>query len=133
MRDKITVYGLLSKIYNNCPNMPKRINCCGYEYEWDDGYQDYLRTDDEKGLLLSFLDNHNDNLYCFLQDEVEIIEEKEIEKLTLNGELIGYGSMEEWLDFQLNGNEKKICSAIEHLGITINNLIDEINKLKENK
>lgn len=125
MRDKITVYGLLSKIYNNCPNMPKRINCCGYEYEWDDGYQDYLRTDDEKGLLLSFLDNHNDNLYCFLQDEVEIIEEKEIE--ILNNFTISVGRVD---DSNIEEYIKKLFEQQCEMYYKINEII---NKLKKNK
>lgn len=112
MRDKITVYGLLSKIYNNCPNMPKRINCCGYEYEWDSDYRDYLRTDDEKDLLLSFLDNHNYNLYCFLKDTVDIIEEdKKLEKLNYE-ELVGVNLSE------------AVCNKI-------NELIDIVNNLKQ--
>lgn len=126
MRDKITVYGLLSKIYNNCPNMPKRINCCGYEYEWDDGYQDYLRTDDEKGLLLSFLDNHNDNLYYFLNDTVDIIKEnKEIEKL--DDFIISVGRVDD------SNIEEYIQKLFEQQCEMFNKINEIINKLKKNK
>lgn len=126
MRDKITVYGLLGKIYNNCPNMPKRINCCGCEYEWDDGYQDYLRTDDDKGLLLSFLDNHNDNLYCFLNDTVDIIKEnKEIEKL--DDFTISVGRVDD------SNIEEYIQKLFEQQCEMFNKINEIINKLKKNK
>ena len=120
----IDLYNLLAnKKYDELPKKIKVRNII-YDFHKD---EDFINYEPKNGdwLLNQFL--------WKLNEEIEIIEEKEIEKLTLNGELIGYGSMEEWLDFQLNGNEKKICSAIEYLGIKINNLIDEINKLKENK
>lgn len=120
----IDLYNLLAnKKYDELPRKIKVRNII-YDFHKDEDFINYKPKNGD-WLLNQFL--------WKLNEEIEIIEEKEIEKLTLNGELIGYGSMEEWLDFQLNGNEKKICSAIEGLGITINNLIDEINKLKENK
>lgn len=62
----------------------------------------------------------------------EIVEEeKEIEKLTLKGKEIGYGVMSEWLDFTPNNNEQKICSAIESIGIKVNELVREVKKLKK--
>jgi hypothetical protein len=126
MRDKITVYGLLSKIYNSNTDMPKKINCCGYEYEWDDGYQDYLRTDDEKGLLLSFLDNHNDNLYYFLNDTVDIIKEnKEIEKL--DHFTISVGRVDD------SNIEEYIQKLFEQQCEMFNKINEIINKLKKNK
>lgn len=81
MRDKITVYGLLSKIYNGNTDMPKKICFCGYDYEWDNDFKDYLRNDDEKGYRISFLENHDDNLMAFLQDTVDIIQDNKIEKI----------------------------------------------------
>ena len=120
----IDLYNLLAnKKYDELPRKIKVRNII-YDFHKDEDFINYKPKNGD-WLLNQFL--------WKLNEEIEIIEEKEIEKLTLNGELIGYGSMEEWLDFQLNGNEKKICSAIEHLGITINELIDKINKLKENK
>ena len=120
----IDLYNLLAnKKYDELPRKIKVRNII-YDFHKDEDFINYKPKNGD-WLLNQFL--------WKLNEEIEIIEEKEIEKLTLNGELIGYGSMEEWLVFQLNGNEKKICSAIEYLGITINNLIDEINQLKENK
>ena len=120
----IDLYNLLAnKKYDELPRKIKVRNII-YDFHKDEDFINYKPKNGD-WLLNQFL--------WKLNEEIEIIEEKEIEKLTLNGELIGYGSMEEWLVFQLNGNEKKICSAIEYLGITINNLIDEVNKLKENK
>lgn len=40
-----------------------------------------------------------------------------------------FGSMEEWLDFPLTDNERKICSAIENIGINQNRIIKVANYL----
>ena len=131
MRDKMTVYGLLGKIYNSNTDMPKKINCCGHNYEWDDDYQDYLITDGEKGLLLSFLDNHNDNLHDFLNDTIDIIEEdKKIKKLRL------YYSVPNTTEEYNADVFETLCNIIKNQRNQedkINELIDKINKLKENK
>lgn len=131
MRDKMTVYGLLGKIYNSNTDMPKKINCCGHNYEWDDDYQDYLITDSEKGLLLSFLDNHNDNLHDFLNDTIDIIEEdKKIKKLRL------YYSVPNTTEEYNADVFETLCNIIKNQRNQedkINELIDKINKLKENK
>ena len=80
MRDKITVYGLLSKIYNGNTDMPKKINCCGTIYEWDEEDEDYVYKNDKLGTISSFLETHNDNLKTFLQDTVDIIQDNKIKK-----------------------------------------------------
>lgn len=114
MNKKIKIYELLEMINNLQRPMPKKINCCGYEYEWDSDFQDYLRTDHKQGLTFSFLENHDDNLYCFLNDEVEILddEDMEIEELKFTGD--GY---------------------VDYTNVIpkINQLVREINKLKKDK
>ena len=127
---QITVYGLLSKIYNyngNIP-MPKRINCCGYEYKWDNGFQDYIRTDEKNKLSMSFLENHSDNLQYFLQDTVDILDD-EIEniKTYYNEELEEYTA-----ETTSNGVEYRVVYGGD-LGQMIfdklNELIDKVNEM----
>ena len=112
MNKKIKICELLEMINNLQRPMPKKIKCCGYEYEWDSDFQDYLRTDHKQGLTFSFLENHDDNLYCFLNDEVEILddEDMEIEELKFTGD--GY---------------------VDYTNVIpkINQLVREINKLKK--
>lgn len=87
------------------------------KFEFDNCYM-YLKT--------IIHESNND-----LNKKIEIIEEdKEIKELSLNGKIIDYGSMSKWLDFASN-NEQKICSAIDVIGIKINELIREVNKLKK--
>ena len=119
MRDKITVYGLLSKIYNSNTDMPKKINCCGYDYEWDDDYQDYLIADNEQGLLLSFLDNHNDNLYDFLNDTVDIIKEE-----NFTGTKGYYKGKEIWC-MEYSDDEDKYKNSLRFLKDTLDQLLEE--------
>lgn len=55
-------------------------------------------------------------------EEVEDKEYEDIEELTINGKEISYGAMNEWLCMATN-NEKKICSGIEGMAMTVNALI----------
>ena len=69
-----------------------------------------------------------------LDKEVEIIEDKEIEKITVEGKEIKTGAMSEWLGFgDLSEKEKKICSGIEVNAMMINKLIEAVNELKKGK
>lgn len=58
---------------------------------------------------------------------VEIIEEKEIEKIRMNGNCFFSESIEAWI------NKEKSSAYCEFLSNKINELIDEINKLKKEK
>lgn len=115
---QITVYGLLSKIYNyngNTP-MPKKICFCGYDYYWDEDFNDYIRKDDKNELAMSFLENHADNLQYFLQDTVDILDD-EIEKLNLDKDELLKNVIITAQDYVIEGK--------------INEIIDVINEMKK--
>lgn len=75
----------------------------------------------------------------WLNREITIVEDEfiDIEEITLNGEKLGYGGLSEWLGSKQTDNEVKLCSSIECLGVTLNDLIKNqkkiIQALKENK
>lgn len=102
--NKIRIIDLLNKIANN-EETPNKIRFNGEYYIYNTTYDDY------KSPSTWLLKNNNDNLNCFLNDEVEIIEEeKELEKFDTNK-----------------------FHDIDELVYKINELIDEINKLKSGK
>lgn len=160
---QITVYGLLSKIYNYNGNisMPKKICFCGYDYYWDEDFNDYIRKDDKNKLAMSFLENHADNLQYFLQDTVDILDDEK--KMTpTDFENLGYalGSIQKYINKGYNKaiEEKKIleklkieqdtsnsnyyirneygtkCALTKHskmIADKLNELIDVINEMKK--
>ena len=121
MRDRITIYGLLGKIYNENTDMPKKIMFCGYEYEWNNDFQDYLRNIDENGLRVTFMENHNDNLLNFLQDTVEIVKEDNKEFTGTKGY---YKGKEVW-SFNYSNEEDKYKTSLKSLKDTIEQLLEE--------
>lgn len=125
MNNAITVYELLGLIKDG--KAPKKIIYDNKKYFIE--VHDYS-LNGEKVFWL-FEDN---NIIEIMTKKVEILEEDKpiIEKITLKGEDIRFGIMSEWLDFNPNENEQKICSAIESIGITLNKIIDYINR-KEDK
>lgn len=104
------VIDLLNKIANG-EEVPKKIKINGDTLDLENGKELYYRFQDKSSTL------------CFdwyietkrLNDEIEIIEDKKIEKCK---------NYEEF---------ESIDDYIEHLRIKINELIDEVNKLKEVK
>lgn len=117
---KIKIIDLFNKIANNV-KVPKKIKFRGETYYYSkpdkfyycDGYSIYRE--------LSFITNS-------LNAEVEIIEEeKEIEKIRMNGNCFFSESIEAWI------NKEKSSAYCEFLSNKINELVDEINKLKQCK
>lgn len=110
---KITIYELLGLVKDG--KAPKKIllNGIAFEYQGDD----YLYKDEDKKEHWLFSTSYTDKyiwLENFLKAEVEIIEEdKKIEKCK---------HYEDFLE---------IDDYIEHLKNKIDELIDEINNLKE--
>ena len=113
---KIKIIDLLNKIANN-EEVPKKIKWGDYELEWEElGYHDY-----------KFLDTGNHLLFqgfatSVLNDEVEILEEtKKIEKIARcdSIKMTHYGEL-----YKPTENQ-------EILRIKVNELIDEINNLKD--
>ena len=118
------IIDLLNKIENG-EEVPKKILLNGiiFEYQGDD----YLYKDEDKKEHWLFSVSYTDKymwLKDFLNDEVEIIKEpKKIEKW-------GEGALEE----MENCNDYKIEDLQKYIRIlaeTQNELIDEINNLKE--
>lgn len=104
---KIKVIDLLNKLANG-EEMPNKIAYNGAILEYEEKYQDYFNYYGKYLFEYKFA-------YCndFLSDEVEIIEEpKKIKKI----------------DFGTLNTQKEKNRAMKD---TINELIDEINNLKE--
>ena len=110
---KITMYELLGLVKDG--EAPKKILYNDIELEYDEDTRDYYFYYDKYLFEYKFA-------YCvnFLNDEAEIIEEdKKIEKL--NDKLGLFG----------DGNTQKIINELNYTRTIINELIDEINNLKE--
>lgn len=115
---KITVYELLGLVKDG--KAPKKIkfNYSIYEYKWSNAYQEKCYVNGDNYRLWENL-----NLNSDLNDEVEIIEEpKKIEKITVREKTLGFPNGE-WTARNMD----------KAFAIKINELIDEINDLKENK
>lgn len=114
---KITIYELLGSVKDG--KAPKKIKYKNNIYEYDGETQNYCSP---INMIWDFL--IKEDIVALLDDEVEIIEEpKKIEKIDLDGYYDDNSYCEcksEW------------CSSEDVLVVKINELIDEINNLKEN-
>ena len=119
---KIDIYTLLGLVKDG--KAPKKINFCGNIYEWEDDW--YLTKEKNyKVCLGGKKEDHNILINAFNED-VEIIEEpKKIEKISWREK--------ESLAGELTANEKQniLARRTEKLKSSLNELIDEINNLKE--
>ena len=123
---KIKIINLLNKIANG-EEVPKKIKYNMY----DEGYNIFTYCEEDKEYVndYDFLSVRNHHL----NDKVEIIEDAQhgennkIKKVTLLGEVVGLGSMIGWLENSTE-NETKLCSAIEAIGIKLNEIIDKVNE-----
>ena len=117
---KITIYELLGLVKDG--KAPKKILLNGivFEYQGDD----YLYKDEDKKEHWLFSVSYTDKymwLENFLKAEIEIIEEpKKIEKITVREKTLGFPNGE-WTARNMD----------KAFAIKINELIDEINNLKE--
>ena len=115
---KIKIIDLLNKIANN-EELPKKIKWQGQIYEYSNFDRFYYQN--SWSMYRDFYKEGN----C-LNDEVEILEEtKKIEKW-------GEGALEE-MEKCTNYTLEDLQKYIRILAETQNELIDEINNLKENK
>ena len=119
---KIKIIDLLNKIASG-KEVPKEIVYKGIKYEYVDKWEQYVVSDNQLVVveqpLLETISRAN---YSCLNDEIEIIEEKKkIEKIARcdSIKMTHYGEL-----YKPTENE-------EILRIKINELIDEINSLKE--
>ena len=122
---KITIYELAGLI-KDC-KAPKNIKYDGQTWELDYPTGDYFMNGDLRIWLFQEY-THQRSLSGFLNDEVEIIEEpKKIEKIEMYQDEEGH--------YFLNKQYRKVyvnCDEIDFMVEKFNELIDEINNLKEN-
>lgn len=120
---KITMYELLGLVKDG--KAPKKIkfNYSIYEYKWSNAYQEKCYVNGNNYRLWENL-----NLNSNLNDEVEIIEEpKKIEKLNtniINANRYDYDKSKEMAISNITADFLSISKVV-------NELIDEINNLKE--
>lgn len=110
------IIDLLVKISQG-EKMPKKIKYEGFVWEYDKVAKDYYRNDIDEEYIYLFQDLFKKETGLFINNEVEIIEEdKKIIRL----------------EFEEGNIEDKLFLAryITHNRAKINELIDEVNKLK---
>ena len=128
---KIKIIDLLN-MKSSCKKMPSKI--CYDKRLWlltDDGI-DYGLEDkiDEIWLFQDYIPNNFD-LLCALNDEVEIIEEeKEIEKIDISENTT---NRNERYIRKCDNEFLNLSQANYYLAQKINELVDEVNKLKKEK
>ena len=116
MNNTISVYELLGLIKDG--KAPKKIKFDDTEYKYGNGY--YYRIDNEMPKIFT----NEYNIFLCLNDKVEILEEDKpiIEKLGKK--------------FTLEGNTSELTKSDWQFSVIsqkINELVDEINKLKKEK
>lgn len=119
---KIDIYTLLGLVKDG--KAPKKIKYKNNIYEYDGETQNYCSP---INMIWDFLIGKD--IVALLDDEVEIIEyPKKIEKIEIYEDLDGH--------YFLNNRDKKIyigCDEIDFMVDKFNELIDEINNIKDNK
>ena len=118
---KITIYELIGLVKDG--KAPKKIkfNYSIYEYKWSNAYQEKCYVNGNNYRLWENL-----NLNSNLNDEVEIIvEPKKIKNIKSNGDEFNSDYIDTWI------SKNKTDAYCEFLMNKINELIDEINNLKE--
>ena len=121
---EITMYELLGLVKDD--KAPKKISYNNIELEYDKDAKDYYSYYGKYLFEYKFAD-----CVDFLEDEVEIIEEpKKIEKLypVRGSDLADLTSKNVALK---NNPLIELCKALKNINNKINELIDEINNLKE--
>lgn len=102
---------------------PKKIKYKNHIWYYDKMTQDYCRNDTDGLYVYLFQNLFQSETDIFINDEIEIIEEpKKIEKITIREKTLGFPNGE-WVPRNMD----------KAFAIKINELIDEINKMKEGK
>ena len=116
------VIDLLVKISKG-EEVPKKIKFNEEIYKFNEIDDDY------EGLYGGdwLLHNHNDNLKCFLNDEVEVIQEKEIEHYDMFDFFTGYkfGGTDKTLLEHLEKNFSNINQELDYLIKAVNDMRDK--------
>lgn len=117
---KIKVIDLLNKIANG-EEVPKKIKCDGVALIYDEEIKDYWCYCDKYLFEYKFAECND-----FLNDYVEIIEEpKKIEKISWREKESLAGN------FTTSEKQEILARRTKKLKSSLNELIDEINNLKE--
>lgn len=122
------IIDLLVKISQG-EKMPKKIKYEGYVWEYDKGAKDYYRNDIDEEYIYLFQELFKKETGFFINNEVEIIEEnKKIEKIKILIDDIN-------TEYVANDKGEKLSYSKSDLMFAdrINELIDEVNKLKGEK
>ena len=126
---KIKISDLVNKVINR-EEMPKEVLFDGNIYKWCNDIGDYRRNGRGSCLMIRDIFNNFDrygSFYNMLFEDVEIIEEpKKIEKILISMDDNG-------MPFVGNSQYKRLSYSETDLMMAtkINELIDEINNLKE--
>lgn len=116
---KITIYELLGLVKDG--KAPKKIIYNNIELEYSEENEDYFRYYGQYLFKFKF-----SNCLTFLNDEVKIIEEpKKIEKISWREKESLAG------EFSTSEKQNILARRTEKLKSSLNELIDEINNLKE--
>ena len=125
---KIKISDLVNKVINR-EEMPKEVLFDGNIYKWCNDIGDYRKDGWGSCLMIKDIFNKFDrygSFYNMLFEDVEIIEEdKKIEKIKSNGDEFYSDYIGTWI------SKNKTDAYCEFLMNKINELIDEINNLKE--
>lgn len=122
------IIDLLVKISQG-ERMPKKIKYESYVWEYDKVAKDYYRNDIDEEYIYLFQDLFKKETGFFINNEVEIIEEnKKIEKIKILIDDIN-------TEYVANDKGEKLSYSKSDLMFAdrINELIDEVNKLKGEK
>ena len=115
MRNKITVYGLLGKIYNENKDIPKKIEYDYIIWKYNNDVGDYYSERNQR----FFGENFNEmEAKVFLQSEVEIIQDNKIEKIIKLNNVSNSSDLIALSQMQWENNnilERKIKEIIEVL------------------
>lgn len=121
---KIRIIDLLNKIANG--EVDTEVKTKYYSFDWEEN--DFLLS-----VYNSFGVRNNNDVVKFLNDYVEIIEEpKKIEKL----EPVRGSDLSDLTDKNMilrNNALVELCKTLNNINNKVNELIDEINNLKEKK
>ena len=130
---KIKISDLVNKVINR-EEMPKKVLFDGNIYKWCNDIGDYRKNGWGTCLMIRDIFNNFDrygSFYNMLFEDVEIIEEpKKIEKLepVRGSDLADLTSKNVALK---NNSLIELCKTLKNMNNKINELIDEINNLKE--
>nr|DAW20933.1 MAG TPA: hypothetical protein [Caudoviricetes sp.] len=126
---KIKISDLVNKVINR-EEMPKEVLFNGNIYKWCNNIGDYRKDGWDSCLMIRDIFDNFDrygSFYNMLFEDVEIIEEpKKIEKIKSNGDEFYCDYTDTWI------SKDKTDAYCEYLMNKTNELIDEINNLKEN-